>query len=79
MRWSREVLLRALVAPAVAVALTLIYFAIFDRWNSLADPINSIVTLALGVVGAAAAAGLDRWRVARVRRRSDTQASGSAG
>lgn len=67
MRWSREDLLRTAIAPLAAVALTLIYFALFDRWQKLDDPINSVVTMVLAVVGAAIAAGIDRWQVSRRR------------
>lgn len=67
MRWSREDLLRTAIAPAAAVILTLIFFAVFDRWHKLGDPINSAVTIVLAVAGFAIAAGIDRWQVSRRR------------
>ncbi|HEY8837938.1 MAG TPA: hypothetical protein VIO16_09730 [Dehalococcoidia bacterium] len=77
---NREDLLRILIAPAVAVVLSLIYFAVFNRWEKLADPINSIVIIILGVVGFAAAALIDVQRAKRGRRSSnDTSASEPAG
>lgn len=59
---SREDLLQTLLPPAVAVILTLAYFAIFDRWDQFHDPINSIVTMILGTLGFAAGVGLDLLR-----------------
>ena len=56
---SRDDLLRILIAPAVAVVLSLTFFAVFNRWEKLADPINSIVIMILGVVGFATAALID--------------------
>jgi hypothetical protein len=58
---------RLIVPPAAAVLLTLLYFAIFDRWEKTGDPLNSIVTTILGVVGFLIGVGLDRWRLQRDR------------
>ena len=62
---GREELLRTLVAPVSAAILVLAFFAIFDRWQQLGDPINSIVTVALGLVGFVVGATLDRLRARR--------------
>ena len=43
MPFDREELLRVLVPIVVGVILTVLFFAIFDRWNQVHDPINSIV------------------------------------
>lgn len=61
---------RLIVPPALAVILTLAYFAIFDRWEQTGDPLNSIVAPILGAVGFAIGAGLDRWRLRRIRARA---------
>jgi hypothetical protein len=80
MRWSREDLLHAAIAPLAAVILTLIFFAVFDRWHKLADPINSIVTTVLAVAGFGIAVGIDRWQVSRRRASSGKdQNSATAG
>ncbi|MHB8578192.1 MAG: hypothetical protein ACYDCQ_23010 [Dehalococcoidia bacterium] len=65
---SRDDLLRTLIPPATAVILTLIYFAIFNRWDQYHDPINSVVVMILGTLGFAAGVGLDLLR--RNRRRT---------
>jgi len=59
----RDDLSHLIVPIVVSVLLTLAYFAVFDRWNHLDDPINSIVTPLLAVVGFAVGVGVDRWRV----------------
>lgn len=64
---NRQDLLRSLIPAVVAVVLTLIYFAVFNRWDKLADPINSIVTIVLGFVGFGVGAVLDIQRARRGR------------
>ncbi len=64
---NRDDLLRMLIPPVVAVALVLLFFAIFDRWTKINDPINSVAALLLGMLGFAAGAALD-WRRAGGRR-----------
>lgn len=59
---SRDDLLRMAIPAASAVVLTVIYFAIFDRWTRIHDPINSIVTMVLGFAGFAIGVGLDTMR-----------------
>ena len=51
----------------MTVVLVLAYFAIFDRWNKLGDPINSIAVLviAIAVCAIVAAIDIDRMRPAR--------------
>lgn len=65
---SREALSHYLVPPVVAAILTVAYFAIFSRWTSFDNPVSSIVVPILGVIGFAAGAGLDQWRISRAKR-----------
>lgn len=55
----REDLLRTLIPPAAAVILSLLFFAIFDRWTQIDDPINSIVAMIMGLLGFAIGALID--------------------
>ena len=64
---SKEDLPRILIPPVVAVALTLLFFAVFDRWDKLDNPINSLVVPVLGVVGFLVGALLDRRGVVRTK------------
>ncbi len=58
---------RLIVPPAAAVVLTLLYFAIFNRWEKTGDPLNSVVAPILGLVGFLIGVGLDRWQLRRSR------------
>ncbi len=64
---NRDDLLRMLIPPATAVLLTLLYFAIFNRWTAIGDPINSLVTMIMGTLGFGFGVFLDVLRVRRSR------------
>ena len=76
MQVDKEDLLRVLIPPLAAVALTLLFFAVFNRWDKLDNPINSIVTPGLAAVGFAFGVFLDRLGIARARKKQASEHTG---
>jgi hypothetical protein len=64
---NRDDLLRTFIPPVTAVLLTLLYFAIFNRWTAIGDPVNSVVTMIMGTVGFALGVLIDIQRARRSR------------
>ena len=60
-----------------AAVLVVAYFAIFNRWTSFDNPINSIVCTALGVAGFVVGAAVDFARMARAKRGAAAAGKGS--
>lgn len=65
---DRDDLLRTLIPPAASVVLIVLFFAIFDRWTQIDDPINSIAALIMGALGFALGAFIDSRRARRGKR-----------
>jgi hypothetical protein len=72
---GRDELLRVLIPPLATVVLVLAFFAIFDRWHKLDDPINSLVTIILAFVGFGIGVGVDRLRANRARAKGQEPAA----
>lgn len=68
---SKDDLPRILIPPIVAVVLTLLFFAVFNRWDKLDNPVNGIVVPLLGVAGFVVGVLLDRRGVVRTQKTND--------
>ena len=62
MWWDRQRPWVVLLAPATAALVMIGYFALFDRWTHLENPIQSQLAPAAGIIGALTAIGVQRIR-----------------